>query len=50
LFATYRDIDELLTPCDEIFVLGDVCVGKHLHELQELGFGFLKEGSHGVKR
>jgi hypothetical protein len=47
--VTYCDIDELLTPHDKILFFGDMHIGHGFHEVQERGFGFVKECSHDVE-
>jgi hypothetical protein len=45
-FATYRDVNEPLTPDDVVFIVSSRSVGNRLHVLEESDFGFVEEGCH----
>jgi hypothetical protein len=49
-FATYRNVDEPLTPDDVVFVVGSRSIGNRLHVLEESDLGLVEECSHGVER
>jgi hypothetical protein len=44
--VTYRDVDELFTPDDVVFIGGGRSVGNRLHVLEESDFGLVEESSH----
>jgi hypothetical protein len=48
-FATYRDINEPLTPDDVVFVVGGRHVGNQLHVLKDCGLGLAEECSHSIE-
>jgi hypothetical protein len=45
-YVTYCGVDELLSPCDEVFFFGNVGIYYRFHELKYGGLGFAQEGSH----
>jgi hypothetical protein len=45
-YVTYRSVDELSTPYDEVFFFSDVGIGERFHKVKDSSLGLVQEGCH----